>query len=626
MKILTLHCDYINFTPKKKALKSIPELSEKDKKEKQIKECLVVLTAVESGDSEKELQESLSAIKKNSEQVNTKNIVVYPYAHLSSNLSTPKQAQEYLNKTAEELKKSGFNIETAPFGYYKEFELKVKGHPLSELSKEFGNKKIIKIDEEKETENDETEALKAEEKLKSYWHIMTPDGKLHDVGKFDYKKHKNLKKFATYEKSKSRKVVKEPAHIKLMRKLELVDYEPGSDSGNLRYYPKGKMIKALIEEFVTDKVLDYGGMEVETPIMYDIKNPILEKYLQKFPARQYQIESDKKTFFLRFAACFGQFLMAKDAGISYKDLPFKLYELTRYSFRKEQKGELSGLRRLRSFTMPDVHALCRDLKQAMDEYKTRFNLCLNVLDNMGLDKNDVELAIRFTKDFYNKNKKFVEYLVKTFGKPVLVEMWDERPFYFILKYELNFVDSVDKAAALSTDQIDVDNAERYGMMYTDRDNKRKYPYVLHCSPSGAIERVMYALLEKSELSGKHSLPYWLSPTQIRLLPVSDKFNDKAIELAEELKKEKIRADVDDRNETSKRKIVDSEKEWVPFTIFVGDKELKENKFKLRIRGESGLKDLTKEELLKKLKKLQGEMPWRPLPMNILLSKRPTFVG
>lgn len=618
MKILTLHTDYIKFKPLKKAFKKIKELSEFEKKGKEVKEALVVFIAVEKSDKDvKNISEKLiENIKDIAKQVNAENIVLYPYAHLSNDLGSPEKAIEILEETKKKLKE--FNVSKAPFGYYKEFELKVKGHPLSELSREISLEKS-------EKKNDETDALKAEEKLKSYWNIMTPDGKLHDVGKFDYRKYKNLKKFAHYEKSKSREMVKEPAHIKLMRRLELVDYEPGSDFGNLRYYPKGRLIKGLIEEFVSREVNKYGGMEVETPIMYDIKNPILEKYLQKFPARQYQIESDKKTFFLRFAACFGQFMMAKDTSISYKNLPMKLYELTKYSFRREQRGELAGLRRLRTFTMPDVHAFCSDLTQAMEEYKTRFNLSINVLNKIGLTNEDVELAIRFTKEFYKQHEDFVKYLVKSFGKPVLIEMWDERPFYFILKYELNFVDSVNKAAALSTDQIDIDNAKRYGIQFTDKDNNKKYPLILHCSPSGAVERVIYSLLEKAEINKSNSLPYWLSPAQLRILPISDKYNEEAEKLAIELNEREIRTDVDDTNETSKKKIVDSEKEWVPFTIFLGEKEIKEENFQLRERGKKGLKQYSKKELIEKLKNLQQDMPWKPLSLPILLSKRPVFV-
>ncbi len=616
MKILTLHVDYVKFKPLKKALKEVKALSDKEKKGSSAEEALLVWVAVEKKDKDvkKVVAELLKNVKEIARSLKAKNVVLYPYAHLSSELANPAQAEKVLDEAEKALKKN-FKIVRAPFGYYKEFELKVKGHPLSELSRE------ISV----ELGKAETKALKAEKKLKSYWYIMTPNGKIKDVGKFNYSKHPNLKKFAFYEKSKSRKVVKEPVHIKLMRQLELVDYEKSSDSGNLRYYPKGRLIKSLIEEYVTKRVVEYGGMEVETPIMYDVKNPVLKSYLKKFPARQYQIESDKRSFFLRFSACFGQFMMAKDASISYKNLPFKIYELTKYSFRREQKGELSGLRRLRTFTMPDVHALCADMDQAMEEYKIRFKLSLDVLKNLGLAKDDVELAVRFTKDFYKKNKKFVEWIVKEFGKPVLIEMWDERSFYFILKYELNFVDSVDKAAALSTDQIDVENAERYGMMFKDKDNKKKYPLVLHCSPSGAIERIIYALLEKADRKKSYSLPYWLSPTQLRILPISEKYNKDAEKLAKEFYKHNIRVDIDERSETSNKKIVDSEKDWVPFTIFFGEKELKNKKFNLRIRGKKKLEVVSEKKLREKLNKLQGGLPWKPLSLDIRLSKRPVFV-
>jgi len=123
---------------------------------------------------------------------------------------------------------------------------------------------------------------------------------------------------------------------------------------------------------VLDKAAEMGAMEVETPIMYDMEHPTLKKYLDRFPARQYQIEADKKKLFLRFAACFGQFLMGHDMTISYKAMPLRMFEITRYSFRREQRGELVGIRRLRAFTMPDMHTLTRDMGQAMEEFRKQY--------------------------------------------------------------------------------------------------------------------------------------------------------------------------------------------------------------------------------------------------------------
>ncbi|MCJ2533983.1 MAG: threonine--tRNA ligase, partial [Candidatus Thermoplasmatota archaeon] len=444
MKLLLIHSDYIEYEVKDKAISNPEEISIKNDR---MEEVLTVFVAVEKIDEKSPKQAVLDAgneIVKTAEQLKVDNIMIYPYAHLSSDLASAKAGKEILVLLEESLKKTKFTVKRSPFGWYKAFKISCKGHPLSELSRE-----IIPGSEE-------SESLKKERKLSSYWHILTEDGMLHDVGEFNYSGRENLEKFAMYEKEKSRATKQEPPHVKLMQTLEIADYEPASDGGNMRFYPKGRFIKKLIEEYVTQRVIEYGGLEVETPIMYDMDHPTLSKYLQRFPARQYQIESDKRMFFLRFAACFGQFLMAHDATISYKNLPLKIYELTRYSFRREQSGELTGLRRLRAFTMPDVHSLVSNLDMAMDEFKVRYDLSLSVLKNIGIDIDDIEMALRTTKDFYDKNKEFLVDFVKKLGKPVLLEMWDERIFYFVLKYEFNFVDMSDKASALSTDQIDIE--------------------------------------------------------------------------------------------------------------------------------------------------------------------------
>jgi len=623
MKLLLIHSDYIEYEVKDKAIKNPEETKVKSDK---LEDALTAFTAVEKVDEKspgQAVKQAVSEINKTAEQLKVKNIMLYPYAHLSSNLASPKKAQDILVEIEYELKQKNFNVKRSPFGWYKAFKISCKGHPLSELSRE-----IIPTAEE-------TESLKQERKLSSYWNILTEDGKLHDIGKFDFKSHENLKKFSFYEKEKSRAVKGEPPHVKLMQNLEIADYEPASDGGNMRFYPKGRFIKKLIEDYVTQRVVEYGGLEVETPIMYDMDHPTLSKYLQRFPARQYQIESDKRNFFLRFAACFGQFLMAHDATISYKDLPLKVYELTKYSFRREQSGELTGLRRLRAFTMPDVHAFTADLPMAMDEFKVRFDLCLSVLDNIGINNDDIEMALRTTKDFYEKNKDFIVDLVKKLGKPILIEMWDERIFYFVLKFEFNFVDMSNKASALSTDQIDIENGERYDITFADKEGKSKHPLILHCSPSGAIERVIYALLEKEAIKmnkgQKPMLPLWLSPTQIRFIPVSSDFTKICEKFIDDFNKKSphihIRADIDDREQSVSRKIRDAEKEWTPMIIVVGEKESKSKTFKPRFRkkdiGEDN-KNYKLDELYNLIYQKTSHYPQQRIPLSVHMSKRPKF--
>ena len=631
MKILLIHADFIEYQAKKKAIKSAEEIKSKDPV--RVEEALVVFSSVEKSDEkakEKIAANTVKEILDVYEQVKAKNIVIYPFVHLSHTPSSPATGLEVVKKVEEKLLEKGLKVKRSPFGWYKAFDIKCKGHPLAELSRD--------ITSEGAEEGDEnmSEALRKEGELKSEWFVMEPSGKMNKIsmmnGKvkgFDFSKYPKLEKLVLYEMAKSREVKEQPPHIKLMQRLELVDYEEGSDPGHFRYFPKGKLVKSLLEDWVNMNMAKYGAMEVETPIMYDYEHPALKDYLNRFPARQYTIETPNKRVFLRFAACFGQFLMTHDASISYRNLPLRLYEMTRYSFRVEQRGELAGLRRLRAFTMPDCHAICRDIPQAKEEMMTRFEVSRKIQQGLGL-LDELQLSVRTVKEFNDEHPEHLKETVKRWGKPALVEIWDKRFFYFVFKQEWNFVDTLDKAACLTTDQIDVENAARYKLKYTDADNTRKEPVILHLSPSGSIERVLYALLEKYHMeqgAGKHPVfPLWLAPTQIRLCPVSEKFHRDVLRVAEHLEKEGIRADVDDRMESVGKKIRDAESEWVNMIVVLGDKELKSGKLAVRFRETSKVKDMTTKQIVEHIKKQTDGFPYRPLPLPKLLTKRPVFYG
>lgn len=465
-------------------------------------------------------------------------------------------------------------------------------------------------------------SAKQEEEPKSEWSIISPDGSIIKAEEFKWAGSEDLKVFYSYESSGSREVKEAPAHVKMMQQMELVDYEPAADSGNFRWLPKGHLIKRLMEKHASDIVRDYGGMQVESPIMYDLNHPQLASYLKRFPARQYHLLSGDKKYFLRFAACFGQYLIMHDMGISYHHLPVKIYELTHYSFRREQVGELAGLRRLRVFTMPDMHSLCVDVEQAKEEFYQQYILCKRWMSDLELNH---VMAIRVVDDFFQKNRDFVMGIVKDFGRPVLLEVWKERFFYFVLKFEFNVIDGQKKAAALSTVQIDVENAERFDINYVDKDGKQQRPLLLHASISGSIDRNLYALLElqaRRMQKGKVAkLPYWLCPTQVRLIPVADRHLSRCREIASKIR---ARVEIDDRKETVGRKIREAEVNWVPFVGMVGDKELENQAIAVRERGISGQKEMKESEFSQSLDQLQGDKPFKPLSWPSLLSKQPRF--
>jgi len=621
MRILQLHCDHIEYTPTKKEIKSAEDVE--NPQTQRLEELVVVFVAIEDGDDSSVAQNAISQIKNSMEKIGCKKLLLYPYAHLSSNLAKPSVAMSLLKEMEENA--SDLDVSHSPFGWTKSYKIQVKGHPLAESSK-------VVIKDSANSKPDEeitSDALKVESKIRSYWKILSPDGKMTNIGDFDFSKNKKLEILAKYESAKIRKVDQPPPHVALMKKMGISDYEPASDSGNMRFYPNGRLIKSLIERYVTDRVKEYGGYEVETPIMYDSEHPSMVSYFNRFPARQYNIDSEGKKLFLRFAACFGQFLMANQYQLSYKNLPYRLYELTRYSFRREQSGELVGLRRLRAFTMPDCHAFCKDMDQAVDEIKVRFDLSQSVLHNLGINDTDYEMAIRFTEDFYNENKPAIQELVKKHGRPVLVEMWKEKFFYFVLKWEFNFIDGLGKASALSTDQIDVENGNRYDIDFVDENNIKQHPIILHNSPSGAIERIIYVLLEKAAKDSyegrKPQFPLWLAPTQVRVIPLKEEFHEFSETLSDKISTNNIRVDIDDRNESIGKRIREAEKEWIRYILVIGEKEASSQNLSIRDRQTGNVRELSFDDFINEINEQTKGKPTTGLNLPRHLSKRPNLM-
>lgn len=638
MRLLQLHAEFMEYEPVEEELNE----AEKDiiKSNTRLESLIVVFVSVEKEDNIIIIEKAVEEIKNYAENLKVNRLLIYPYSHLSSRLASPKYAFDIIKELETKLRKIINDVNRAPFGWTKKFNIKIKGHPLAENFKVISDVQFPIKDKDEVCQKDElkqqvldiepiSSALKSEERQQAVWFILDTNGILIPLEIFKIEKNSNLKKFVEYETSKRRAADEQPLHVDLMKKMAIADYEPASDAGNMRYYPKGRLMKSLIEQFVTKNVLEYGGIEVETPIMYDTKHPSMKSYFNRFPARQYNIVSDNKQLFLRFAACFGQFLMAKDFHITYKNLPLKLYELTRYSFRREKSGELVGLRRLRAFSMPDCHAFCKDLQQAKDECLKRFDLSLNVLNGFDIKIEDIEMAIRFTETFYNENKEFVAQISQKFGKPILVEMWKDKFFYFILKWEFNYIDSLGKAAALSTDQIDVENGKRYNIEYIDEQGKRQNPIILHNSPSGAIERIIYTLLEKAAKIKQQGLrpqfPIWLSHTQVRIIPIRNEHLRFAENIENILSQSYIRTDIDDRTESLNKRIREAETEWIPFILVIGDKEVKSTILVIRDRRTGKQIESKIEELIEFVRKETRDKPFMPLNLPKYLSKRPQIM-
>jgi len=618
LQLLLIHADYLRFEVKQRT--PVAEELKPEQHSGQLNDVLVVFSAAEEADEENIEQVAKNAAAEISDvarKVEARRIAIYPYAHLSSSLASPKGAVKLLDAAAARLREMGFEVHRLPFGWYKAFTISCKGHPLSELSRTI-------TAEAREIEEAVTEAAP------SRLIVLTPEGEEHDLDKSKLEscppllKAPVLKQYILSEVL-GQKSGEEPAHIKLMRRLELVDYEPASDTGHFRFYPNGALVKGLLEDFASKIAAEIGALRIETPVLYRADEPDIAEQAARFLQKDYKIKLPNRTLILRFSGDFGLFKMMKSTLMTYKQMPVRVFELSP-SYRLEQSGETVGLKRLRAFTMPDIHCFCRDLDQGLEEYERLFKIYVKMVGSMGVD---YAVVFRVVEDFYRQNRDFIARLLRLVKRPALIELLTERKHYWVLKHEFQMIDSVGWNAQLSTIQLDLEDSERYGIHYIDEKGEKRGCVILHSS-IGSIERWIYAILEeaaKAQMAGKAPrLPLWLSPTQVRLVPLATRHLDFCRRISSELEKAKIRVDIDDREESVSKKVRDAEREWVPYVVVIGDKETKLEKIPVRVRGEKELKPLTVKELSAEIKKQTRGMPFRPLAMNRLLSLRPTFFG
>lgn len=626
MRMLQIHSDGFSYEAKRKALKNAEAVKEKIYTTED--SCLVNFIAAETTDAHNitaAAKATADMIASAADEVKEKKIIVYPWVHLTENPSKPSVGLKLLKTVEKELKERGYDVVRVPFGWYKAFEIHCKGHPLAERSKVLDiSREIAKAADVDVTEIEDLTALVAEEKSTSEFFIMEPSGKLTPVKDFNYSKYKELKLYMQYETAKDRTAQEPPPHIDLMKQLELVDYEPGSDAGNFRWPPRGLTLKKAIEERVTAEMVAYGAHVLQTPLIYDYQHPSLKSYLQRFPSRQYVIRSGDRDYFARFSACFGQFLLISQAHVSYKQLPLKLFEIAP-SYRREQSGELAGMRRPRAFTMPDIHEILADEEGAKEAVLRQLEFVEKLQGELEVS---YEVSFRILRSFYDENKDFVEKVVKRIGKPVMLELFDERYAYFIFKGEWNVVDDQEKAACLGTIQIDVENSERFNIKYVDEDGKEKFPLILHTSPSGSIERILYGVLEeahKQKKAGKvPHLPLWMTPVQVRFAPVDDSYVDYCLELGKNLDKAGIRYEIDDRSQTVGKKVRSAEKLWIPYICVVGSQEKESGALTVRRRELKDQVKMTIQELAKDINSKTRFAPKQMLLLPKLISKQPIF--
>ncbi len=558
MKILVLHSDYIKFKPLKKALRAIESLVGKDKEEKHVKEALVVMTAVEKDDDVKSVVEKLvENVKDIAKQVNTKNIVLYPYAHLSSNLASPEQAVKILSEAEKTLKKEKFNVERAPFGYYKEFEVKVKGHPLSELSRD------IRGEGDKEESYDVKQLLREISKSKL------------DTSK-----------------------LKDNDHRIIGRQMDLYSFNDVAP-GMVFWHNNGLIIRNELIEFWREVHRNAGYKEISTPQIMDKKLWQISGHWEKYKDNIFLTEYEKRKFAVKPMNCPGGLLVYKTSPKSYRDLPLRIGELG-IVYRQELSGVLGGLFRAVQFTQDDAHIFCTE-KQMEEEIFLIMDLVDFFYKKFGFDYR-MELSTRPEKrigsdKIWDKAENALKKVLEKRKVKYKINKGDGA--FYGPKIDFHLKDSLDREWQCATIQLDFSMPERFELEYTDKDNKKKRPIMLHRVIYGSLERFMGILIEHT----RGRLPTWLAPMQIRVLS----FTDRNRKYAEEIIKKLggaipgLRLDADFSQRTIPSKVKDAEIMRIPIVLLAGDKEEKNKTIAVR-KGGKVKYDVDINKLIDELKK------------------------
>ncbi len=377
-------------------------------------------------------------------------------------------------------------------------------------------------------------------------------------------------------------------HRKLGKELELFAFSENVGMGLPLWLPKGTVVRERLEQFMRKAQIKAGYDPVVSPhigskLLYTTSGH-WEKY-GKDSFRPITTPNEGEEFMLKPMNCPHHCEMYKVKPRSYKELPIRFAEFGTV-YRYEQSGELHGLTRVRGFTQDDAHIFCRP-DQVKEEFIKVIDLVLHVFKSLGFDSYTAQVSLR---DPANKQKYIGEDALWDRAEREIQEAADERGLktvavkgeaaFYGPKLDFMVKDALGRSWQLGTIQVDYQLPQRFELEYIGSDNQKHRPVMIHRAPFGSLERFVAVLLE--HCAG--NFPLWLSPDQVAVLPISERFNDYAAEVLQELKNLDIRGYLDDRNEKIGRKIRDAEVKKVPFMLIVGEKEAADRKVAVRKHG------------------------------------------
>jgi threonyl-tRNA synthetase len=540
LKILQMHADFIEYTPVKKEIRGAEDVEPKTVREDDI---VVLFTAFELGDDGELVKKSVAETKEFLGKLGTRRVLIYPFAHLSQNLASPSDALSLLLEMEKEAKAGGLEVRRAPFGWTKALQIKVKGHPLAEMSRSYSHGAVAATRPPRAKR--ELSAEEAMARLRRSDFVNLPDTDHRIIGE-----RQDL--------------------------FSLQEVSPGM----VYLHEKGLKVRNTLIDFMRSELARGGYQEVSTPSLANTALWQVSGHSAHYRDNMFLTSMGDEEMGMKPMNCPSHFLIYKTRKWSFRELPVR-YATFDPLFRNELSGVASGLFRVKILSQDDAHVIAME-EQAEDELSKMLDMMQRVYRVFGLEYR-VKISTR-PDDYMGTDdewKRATDTLIRVVkGKGWAYEIKEKEGNFYSPKIDVDIKDSLGREWQCGTFQLDLQMPKRFKLVYTGSDGKEHTPVVLHRTILGSLERFMGIMLEHY----RGALPVWLSPVQARVIPLSDEHLPYAKGVLDAVRMGGVRAEGDFDSGTMGAKIRDAQLQKVPYMLVVGKKEEESKAVAVRTRG------------------------------------------
>jgi threonyl-tRNA synthetase len=542
MKILQMHADFIEYRPIKKEIALAEEAEPKTVREEEV---VVLFTAVEAGDDGELAKQAIAESKEFLSKLGVKKVMVYPFAHISQNLAKPSEAIPVLDAMEKEARSAGLEVRRAPFGWNKALQIKVKGHPLAEMSRSYSHSPA------------QATAAVSRPKKEPSEHELLSRIKRSDFGRLP-----------------------ETDHRVIGEKLDLFSFHEPSP-GMVYWHDKGLKLKNILTDFLRVELARRGYLEISNPALANTDLWRVSGHSEHYKDNMFLTHLGDEEFGLKPMNCPSTFLVYMSRKWSFRDLPVR-YAIFDPLYRNELSGVASGLFRVKVLTQDDAHIICTE-EQVDGELADMLDLMERVYKVFRLEYK-VKVSTRPDESMgsdeeWERATDALLRAVKSKGWPYEVKAKEGN--FYAPKIDVDIKDSLGREWQCGTFQLDLQMPKRFKLSYTGPDGREHTPVVIHRAILGSMERFIGVMLEHYQ--GK--LPLWLSPVQVRVIPVTGDHLAYARATLETLLQSNVRAEGDFETGTMNAKIRDAQLLKIPYMLILGKKE--EDATTVAVRTRSG---------------------------------------